>query len=207
MTDARRLVAIFLMFIVSLAYARAGECDNRKTCYCQCATIKADARGSGSCSIAEKTQNWCTISYAGNTGSLGRDSLGPSFTTASTVLNLPDHRTPDYVQRVRAAQAALFQPSAMQAIIAGQPPSPEALLLMIRSSYVSSVYVNRDELGALDGQLAELFTKTETASAVSRAIAGIRPFEGANVVATRGYFRLRSGEMNVRFVWRELLPE
>jgi hypothetical protein len=204
---AARLIAIFFACAAPVTHSVAGECDSRKTCYCQCTTIKADARGGGNCSIAEKTQSWCTISYAGNTGSLGRDSLGPSFSTASPALNLPDHRSAEYAQKVREAQSKLFPPPMVQEIIAGRPPSPEALLLMIRSSYVSSVYISQDELNSLDKQLAELFTNSETAGLVSQAIAGTKSFERSNIVASKGYFRLRSGEMNLRFVWRELLPE
>lgn len=212
MHHVRRSLIGVVIFLAGAAQADA-ECETKQTCHCQCQTILADARATGQCSIAEKLKSWCSISYNGNTGSLGPDSIGPNFSTASEALELPDHRNPAYAEVVNDARNALFR-RPIDIFKSGLPPPTQPVALMIRSSYVSAREISIQELQAFDGLLVQYFAagpratndQKGTAERIMRALVGGEAFESGPVTAKRAFIALRLNDVTVRFIWPDLLP-
>lgn len=182
----------------------------------------ATGRGSGDCSITEESGRWCTIAYAGNTGSLGPLSFGPNSQTAFSNLSLPDHRTNEYAQRVISLRTVFF--SRLQQFILSQqgiPPDiantvdPMFLAVMIRASYISSPEISESTRVRLDAALASVFGSGPGVNAgLSERIRQVFFSRDPNAstdfpsgIVRSGYLRFSVDRIVVRYIWREFVPE
>jgi hypothetical protein len=197
---------IALLFVLLPGLRAHAECDDKKNCHCECTTITADAKGVGLCSIAENEKKWCSISYTGNTGSIGPDSVGPDFSTADPTYGLPDHRSDLYAAMLERARQTILGPR-VTALLAGNIP-PDALALIIRSSYVSSRGITIEQINTLDKILDTVLgfqNPSSESKEVMSALAGQGTFDRDGVTAKRAYLRIESGTLSVRFIVRDLL--
>ena len=207
------LLGAFALLAAFSTSASGGECDKKKNCYCECQTVPANSKGFGSCAIAERERAWCSISFAGATGSLGPDSMGPAFPTASKVFDLPDHRDKAYEGLVLRARQTLTPPGLQKLRSAPSADDVAAIALLIRSAYVSEPKLSETELQLLDKALAEALGLDRSlkpagpANAVVQAFGRDKRYEKGTLVVTQGYVRLRVGETVLRLIWRDLLPE
>lgn len=204
------------------------ECDkgDKAECFCECETIEADARGTGPCSLTEKENRWCSIAYNGNTGSLGKDSMGPknvstafnpqdisSLTSNNGLRSLPDHRSEAYARIVMALTRnnPWWNPIERKKLAVYDDyknTANQLIFIWLRASYISARSISYQEISNLD-RILSVMLQDKYGVREHFFLPGGKPdrlvIDDAKIFIRPGYIRIRYINIKLRLIFRSAM--